>query len=45
MAMVLRWANALHASVPSFAQAQAVLEAEDSVMGRVIRPSKANHGR
>ena len=32
MAMLLRWANALNASVPTFAQAQAILEAENSVM-------------
>jgi hypothetical protein len=45
MATLLRWANALNASVPTFAQAQAVLEAEDSVMGRVIRLSKHSQGR
>jgi hypothetical protein len=39
--MLLRWANALNASVPNFAQAQALLEGEDSVIGRVIRLSKA----
>ena len=40
MAMLLRWANALNASSPRFAQAQALLEAEDSVIGRAIRLSK-----
>jgi hypothetical protein len=45
MATLLRWANALNASVPTFAQAQALVEAEDSVMGRVIRLSKINQGR
>jgi len=40
MAVLLRWANALNASVPTFAQAQALLEAEDSVMGRAIRLSQ-----
>ena len=45
MAMLLRWANTLNASVPAFAHAQAVLEAEDSVMGRVIRLSKVSQGR
>src|ERR1700756_2650244 len=45
MATLLRWANALNASVPTFAQAQAVIEAEDSVMGRVIRLSKHSQGR
>jgi len=39
--MLLRWANALNASSPRFAQAHALLEAEDSVIGRVIRLSKA----
>jgi hypothetical protein len=45
MAMLLRWANTLNASVPTFAQAQAQLEAEDSIMGRVIRLSRTGQGR
>ena len=48
MAMLLRWANTLNASVPNFAQAQALLEAADSVIGRVIRVirlSKVHQGR
>ena len=45
MAMLLRWANTLNASVPTFAQAQAILEAENSVIGRVIRRSKISQGR
>ena len=45
MAMLLRSAKALNASVPTFAQAKALLEAEDSVMGRVIRMSKVRQGR
>jgi hypothetical protein len=45
MATLLRWANALNASVPTFAQAQAMLEAEDSVIGRVIRLSKTSQSR
>src|SRR5215468_1834813 len=45
MAMLLRWANTLNASVPTFAQAQALLEAEDSIMGRVIRLSKVSRRR
>ena len=45
MAMLLRWANALNASVPTFAQAQTLLEAEDSIMGRVIRLSKGSQTR
>jgi hypothetical protein len=43
--MLLRWANMLNASDPTFAQAQALLEAEDSVMGRVIRLSKVSQAR
>jgi len=43
--MLLRWANMLNASVPAFAQAQALLETEESVLGRVIRLSKVNQGR
>jgi len=42
MAVLLRWANALNASSPRFAQAQALLEAEDSVIGRIIRRSKVD---
>jgi hypothetical protein len=45
MALLLRWANALNGSVPAFAQAQALLEAEDSVIGRVIRLSKVRQGQ
>ncbi len=45
MAMLLRWANTLNASVPTFAQAQALLEAEDSIIGRVIRLSRAGQSR
>jgi hypothetical protein len=41
MAVLLRWANALNASIPSFAEAQALLQGEDSVIGRVIRLSRA----
>ncbi len=40
MATLLTWANMLNRSVPSFAEAQKVLEGEDSVLGRVIRRSK-----
>jgi hypothetical protein len=40
MATLLRWANALNRSVPAFAQAQSLLEDEDSVIGRVIRRTK-----
>ena len=42
MAMLLHWANALNHSDPAFAQAQSLLEDEDSVIGRVIRRSKLN---
>ena len=37
MATLLGWANALNRSEPSLAEAQKLLEDEDSVMGRVIR--------
>jgi hypothetical protein len=40
MAMLLVWANILNRSVPTFAEAQRLLEAEDSVLGRVIRNAK-----
>lgn len=42
MAMLLRWANALNRSDPAFAQAQSLLEGEDSIVGRVIRRAKMN---
>jgi hypothetical protein len=44
MAKLLLWANALNASAPPFAQAQALLEAEESILGRVIRLSKVGQG-
>lgn len=37
MATLLRWANVLNSSLPTFAQAQTLLENEDSLIGRVIR--------
>ena len=40
MATLLMWANALNRSLPAFAEAQNLLESEDSVIGRVIRRSK-----
>ncbi len=42
MAMLLRWANALNRSAPAFAQAQSLLEAEESRIGRVILRLKAH---
>jgi hypothetical protein len=45
MAMLLRWANALNRSDPAFAQAQSLLEAEESLIGRVIRRTKAHEGQ
>ena len=42
MAVLLRWANVLNNSDPAFAEAQSLLEVEDSVIGRVIRRSKMN---
>jgi hypothetical protein len=40
MAMLLRWAKTLNLSVPAFAEAENLLEGEDSVIGRVIRRTK-----
>jgi len=40
MARLLVWANVLNRSVPAFADAQRLLEAEESVIGRVIRRAK-----
>lgn len=45
MAMLLRWANALNRSDPAFVQAQSLLEAEESLIGRVIRRTKAHAGQ
>ena len=45
MAMLLRWANALNRSDPAFAQAQSLLETEESLIGRVIRRTKAHAGQ
>jgi len=42
MAVLLRWANALNNSDPAFAEAQSLLEGENSVIGRVIRRSKTS---
>jgi hypothetical protein len=43
MAMLLRWAVALNSSNSAFTEAQKILEAEDSLIGRVIR--RANQVR
>ena len=40
MAMLLVWANVLNRSVLAFTEAQRLLEAEDSILGRVIRSAK-----
>lgn len=40
MATLLVWANVLNRSVPTFADAQRLLEGEDSLIGRVIRHAK-----
>jgi hypothetical protein len=40
MATLLRWANALNRSVPTFQDAQNLLEGEDSVIGHVIRRAR-----
>ena len=44
MATLLNWANVLNRSVPEFRKAQAVLENEESVIGRVIRRCKTKAG-
>ena len=36
MFMLLRWANVLNRSNPAFAEAQLLLEGEDSVIGHII---------
>jgi len=38
--MLLRWANALNRSLPAFAEAQRLLEGEDSIIGSVVRRAK-----
>jgi hypothetical protein len=40
MATLLRWADILSKSDPTFAEAQRLLEAEDSELGRAIRRKK-----
>ncbi len=40
MAMLLRWANALNRSDPAFAQAQNLLESEESLIGRVCTKAR-----
>jgi hypothetical protein len=40
MTMLLIWANVLNRSVPAFAEAQILLEGEESVIGRVIWRAK-----
>lgn len=45
MAMLLRWANTLSHSDPAFAQAQSLLEDEESLIGRIIRRTKARAGQ
>ena len=40
MAMLLFWANVLNRSNPAFGEAQALLENEESVLGRLIRRAK-----
>ena len=45
MTVLLRWANILNRSDPAFAQAQNLLEGEDSSIGRVIRRMKNRDDR
>jgi hypothetical protein len=40
MAMLLVWANVLNRSVAAFAEAQKLLEGEESIVGRIIRSAK-----
>jgi hypothetical protein len=40
MATLLSWANVLNSSDPTFAEAQQLIENEDSVLGRIIRRTK-----
>jgi|SRR5579884_2006386 len=42
MATLLRWAKTLNGSNPAFVQALNLLEADDSLIGRVIRRAEAN---
>lgn len=42
MATLLRWANTLNKSKPSFAEAQRMLENEDSMIGRIIRLAQSS---
>ena len=44
MATLLRWANTLTHSDPTLAQAQSLLEGEESPIGRVIRRTKDRAG-
>jgi hypothetical protein len=45
MAMLLRWANALNRSDPTFVQAKSLLEGEKSLIGRVIRRTRQGAGQ
>jgi len=45
MATLLRWANALNRSDPAFGQAQSLSEDDESLIGRVIRRTKAHAGQ
>jgi|SRR5215467_5218278 len=40
MATLLVWANVLNQSDPPFAEAQTLLETEESILGRIIRRAK-----
>jgi hypothetical protein len=45
MAALLGIANSLNRSLPSFAEAQHLLENEESVIGRVIRRARHQHNK
>ena len=42
MSMLLRWANVLNRSNPAFAEAQLLLEGEDSMIAQIIRRVKGS---
>lgn len=45
MATLLVWANVLNRSVAEFAEAQLLPEAEESMLGRIIRRAKQQENK
>ncbi len=43
--MLLRWANVLNRSDPAFGEVQGLLAGEESLIGRIIRRTKARAGQ